>query len=140
MLEQYYLRPETIDRIQASWIGVLIERYVTWMTERRYAARNVYRRVPLLVKFGTFTQTQGATRWDELPAHRDGFVVAHVAEWTAKHPSPVRAAARRKVELFTERVVQQMLALCSITTRSVGWRPTWPRWVESSSARSRPHS
>lgn len=113
MLEQYYLRPETIDRIQASWIGALIERYVTWMTERRYAARNVYRRVPLLVQFGAFAQTHGATRWDELPTHLNGFVVARVAEWAAKHHVPVRAAARRKVVMFTEGVVLQMLALCS---------------------------
>lgn len=110
MLEQYYLRPASIDRIHASWIGVLIERYVTWMTERHYAARNVYRRVPLLVQFGAFAHTRGATHWEELPAHLDGFVAARVAEWAAKHLDGVRAPARRKVELFTVRVVREMLA------------------------------
>jgi integrase/recombinase XerD len=113
MLEKYYLRPETVDRIQASWIGTLIERYVTWMAERRYAARNVYRRVPLLMQFGAFAQGQGATRWEELPAHTEGFVTARVTEWAAKHERPGRGAARRKVQLFTERVVQDMLVLCS---------------------------
>ena len=28
MLEDYYLKPDTIDRIRASWLGEPIERYV----------------------------------------------------------------------------------------------------------------
>ena len=46
MLERYFIRPETIDRIRASWLGDPIERYVIWLTERDYAPRNIWRRVP----------------------------------------------------------------------------------------------
>jgi hypothetical protein len=28
MLEKYYVRPQAVDRIRASWIGSEIERYV----------------------------------------------------------------------------------------------------------------
>ena len=52
MLEHYFLKPDTIDRIGESWISEPIERYVAWLHEHRYAARNVYRRVPLLRQFG----------------------------------------------------------------------------------------
>ena len=31
MLENYYSKPQTIDRIRANWLGEPIERYVTWM-------------------------------------------------------------------------------------------------------------
>jgi len=48
MLERYFVRPATIDRIRASWIAGAIERYVEWLTEHRYAPRNVCRRVSLL--------------------------------------------------------------------------------------------
>ena len=48
MLEHYFLKPDTVDRIRQSWIGEPIERYVTWLHEHHYSARNVYRRVPLL--------------------------------------------------------------------------------------------
>jgi integrase/recombinase XerD len=113
MLEHYFLRPDTIERIRASWVGVLIERYVTWLTERGYAARNVYRRVPLLVRFGAFTQARGAISWQELPSHLDDFVSVSVEDWIAKHRDPVSAAAQRKVERFTQGVVLQMLALCN---------------------------
>jgi len=52
MLERYFVRPATVDRIRASWIGVPIEQYVTSLADKGYAARNVFRRVPVLVWFG----------------------------------------------------------------------------------------
>ena len=36
MLNHYFIRPTTVDRIRASWIGEGIERYVVWLTVRRY--------------------------------------------------------------------------------------------------------
>ena len=29
MLEHYFVRPETVDRIRSSWLGEAIEKYVT---------------------------------------------------------------------------------------------------------------
>jgi site-specific recombinase XerD len=69
MLEQYFVRPETIDRIRSSWIAPAIERYVAWLTEEDYRPRNVYRRVPILVRFGEFAASRGATTLQELPEH-----------------------------------------------------------------------
>lgn len=51
MLERYFVRPATVDRIRASWIGGPIEQYVTSLADNGYAARNVFRRVPMLVQF-----------------------------------------------------------------------------------------
>ena len=48
MLNRYFIRPTTVDRIRASWIGDAIERYVAWLAEQSYAARNVFARVPIL--------------------------------------------------------------------------------------------
>jgi hypothetical protein len=31
MLEQYFLRPTTVDRIRSNWLGPQIELYVEWM-------------------------------------------------------------------------------------------------------------
>ena len=42
MLERYFIRPATVDRIRASWIGDAIERYVTWLSGNGYAPRNVF--------------------------------------------------------------------------------------------------
>src|SRR5437764_606017 len=60
MLEEYFVKPGTVDRIRASWIGSEIERYVAWLAGQGYGARSVLRRVPLLVAFGEFARLQGA--------------------------------------------------------------------------------
>ena len=77
MLNRYFIRPTTVDRIRSSWIGESIERYVAWLAEQNYAARNVFFRVPVLVHFGEFARKSGATKIDELPNHIEPFV----ADW-----------------------------------------------------------
>jgi hypothetical protein len=51
MLEKYFVKPQTVDRIRASWIGPEVESYVAWMAEHGYKARNVLSRVPVLIAF-----------------------------------------------------------------------------------------
>jgi len=60
MLEQYFVRPQTVDRIRESWIGSAIEQYVSWLADGGYAARNVLRRVPMLLRFGEFARARDA--------------------------------------------------------------------------------
>jgi site-specific recombinase XerD len=80
MLEEYFVKPQTIDRARASWIGPQVESYVTWMAERGYRASNVQARVPVLIGFGEFAHGRGARTLEELPAHIDAFVAQRVAE------------------------------------------------------------
>lgn len=86
MLEDYLVKPQTVDRVRASWIASEIERYVTWLTEHGYRERNVLARVPLLVAFGDFAATRGAGAPQDLPGQIAAFVDGRVAE---------RASARR---------------------------------------------
>ena len=107
MLEQYFVRPDTVDRIRSSWLGVAIERYVAWLTGEGYAPRNVYRRVPLLVKFGAFARERGASGWEELPGHVEAFVEEHLK---AKGTGLSLDAARRERNL-ARATVEGMIAL-----------------------------
>jgi integrase/recombinase XerD len=34
MLEHYFVKPATVDRIRASWIAPSIEQYVEWLAGR----------------------------------------------------------------------------------------------------------
>jgi hypothetical protein len=61
MLETYFARPQTVGRIRACWIGVEIERYAGWLSERGYSARTVRRHVQALVAFGEFARRRGAS-------------------------------------------------------------------------------
>ena len=117
MLESYFIRPETVDRIRESWIGSLIEGYVRWLTEHNYAARNVLRRVPILVRFGAFAAGQGANRWDELPAHVEAFIAVWLQSRNG-YPSP---ATRRKAGSDVRNAIEQMLRL-ALPSRVIGSR------------------
>jgi integrase/recombinase XerD len=80
MLEKYFVKPETVDRIRGSWIGPEIERYVVWLAARGYRAGSVYRRVPQMVAFGEFARASGAQAVGDLPAYVEAFVAARLDE------------------------------------------------------------
>ena len=108
MLEQYFLKPTTIDRIRASWLGEPIEQYVTWLAERGYTARSVGRRVPMLMHFADHAATHGAKTWEELPGHVDSFVDT----WVRQHGRRCKdKEARRQVASAARNPVEQMLCL-----------------------------
>jgi integrase/recombinase XerD len=105
MLEKYFIRPETVDRIRRCWIAVTVEQYVTWLSEQRYSQRTVLRRVPVAVAFGDFAKSHGAVNLRQLPDHVESFVQA----WSAGHGGKNSPAARKKVADITRNTVRQML-------------------------------
>ena len=108
MLERYYVRPDSVDRIRSSWMGASIEQYVEWLTEHGYASRTILRRVPLLMEFGTFARQHGITKLEALPDQVEGFTL----HWLEKHGQRCRTdQAREKVKEEARNPVDQMLAL-----------------------------
>ena len=77
MLEHYFVKPSTIDRIRGSWLGSHIESYVDWLEAHGYARPTVVRRVPLLFHFAEFAQKNGCTDI----ASATAFVEAFVSQW-----------------------------------------------------------
>jgi integrase/recombinase XerD len=108
MLERYYIRPITVDRIRTSWITPAIEQYVGWLAEQRYSSKTVSRRIPLLVAFGEFGKVRGATEIAQLADHVEPFVQV----WISQHTKPRSTAARRKnIGEFARNPIRQMLRL-----------------------------
>ena len=98
MLESYYVRPQAVDRIRASWIGSEIERYVGWLAEQSYSRASVRCRVPVLFAFGEFARAGGARSVGDLPAHVEAFVAERVPAHRA-----ARARCRRRARARQER-------------------------------------
>ena len=108
MLERYFARPQTVDRIRSSWLGPAIEQYATWLLERGHTARNLARSVPLLLHFGTFARARGATRYEDLPPYVNSFVEDWVARSDHRRaPGPPRPRLTREIRW----PVEQMLRL-----------------------------
>ena len=78
MLEEYFIRPATVDRIRGSWLGDAIQKYVTWLARHAYSSRCVIRRVPLLLRFGEFARRRGAHGVEELHGQVDAFVASQL--------------------------------------------------------------
>jgi integrase/recombinase XerD len=108
MLEKFYTRPATVDRIRQSWIASAVEQYVSWMAERCYTHRSVSRRIPIVVSFGEFAKAHGAVEVKDLPEHVEPFV----RSWVCKRIRG-RQSARRREQLGNEirNPLRQMLQL-----------------------------
>lgn len=108
MIEQYFKKPATWDRIRACWLFELIERYVSCLHDKGFAKRNIYHRVPVLMHFAAYAQGQGATTWADLPCHVQPFADG----WLRERGSNCRTGRARGHVLNAARgPVEQMLRL-----------------------------
>jgi integrase/recombinase XerD len=105
-LEQYFVKPSTIDRFRGSWIAAEIETYVDWMAGRGYSAKSIWRRVPIGFAFGEFAWERGAHAIGDLPTHVEAFVAARVAVHHATGSTrPMAKEVRGPVEQMLSVVV-----------------------------------
>ena len=79
MLEEYFVKPSTIDRIRGSWIAAEIETYVARLAEHSYSTKSIWRRVPIVFAFGEFARVRGAAGVGDLSTHVEAFVADRVA-------------------------------------------------------------
>jgi len=108
MLERYFVKPSTVDRIRASWLAPEIERYVEWMDSQGYAIRNVFHRVPMLCRFAEFAKQHGCIDLRSAATQIEEFV----SQWQATHEANGRTAeAVRKIAEEARNPVRQMLRL-----------------------------
>ncbi|MCP3957043.1 MAG: tyrosine-type recombinase/integrase [bacterium] len=107
MLEKYFVRPETVDRFHSSWIAEPIEKYVVWLHDRRYQPRSVFRRVPIVSRFGDFAAARGAKSFEDLPHHVEDFV----ADWIQRRAHDKSESARKRLGRDVRNPIQQMLRL-----------------------------
>jgi integrase/recombinase XerD len=107
MLEDYFVKPKTIDRIRGSWIAAEIEEYVVRLVDHGYSDRSIWCRVPIAFAFGEFARGRGASEVGELPAHVDAFVADRVArhEERTRSSRPMAKEVRGPVEQLLTVVV-----------------------------------
>lgn len=107
MLEHYFVKPATVDRIRASWLAPQIERYVEWMRTEGYAARNVLRRVPILCHFADFARQRGAFNLASAVLQVEAFASHRLT----KHGPGGTTQTRAKIVEEARNPVRQMLQL-----------------------------
>src|SRR6202030_1877221 len=110
MLEDYYVKPSTVDRVRASWLAPQIESYLEWLESHRYSHLVVYRRLPLLFHFAEFVQKKGCKDVASCKAYIKEFV----SLWLEQHGAKAKTAvAVRKHTIDAECGVRQLLQRAS---------------------------
>lgn len=103
MLEDYFVRPRTVDRIRGLWLGLAIEQYVERLTQQQAAPSTVKAAVQRLIRFNDFALSRGASTWEQLPEIADVFIAQWIQEHsdfcrTAQHRATVRSQVQRPLE------------------------------------------
>ena len=117
MLEEYFIKPSTIDRLRSSWIAPEIEAYVVWLANEGFSTKCVWRRVPIVFAFGEFGRSRGAETIADLSAHVEAFVAERVAEHHRRN---------RSTRLMAKEVrgpIEQLLSVVLSGFEPTGRRP-----------------
>lgn len=107
MLEQYFVHPDTINGIRDCWLGEEIEKYTVWLVEQGYGPGSIYRRVPVVKRFGEFAWAEGARSFGDLPKQVEPFV----SHWMAERDSGQNAERTRHYRNEIRQPVEQILSL-----------------------------
>ena len=107
MLEQYFLKPDTVDQIRGSWLGEPIERYVIWLSSQNYAPAYIRSRVPILKRFARFVWSRGGRTFEDLPEHIEPFV----SHWVAPRETGRNAERIRDMSNALRGPVEQFVSL-----------------------------
>src|SRR5215472_6341591 len=109
MLESYYAKPESADRLRALWLGPAIDRYAEWLLSRQVAKMTALGHFQILAQFNRFVVRRGVHTHDDLPAHIDAFVRhrlrTHKGARTARDRGTVRTHSRTVVEQLLRTLV-----------------------------------
>jgi len=108
MIENYYFKPQTQDRIRACWLAEPIERYVTTLHDQGYATRSIYHRVPILMDFAAFAQARGAKVLTDLVDQVQPFVEHRIRHRQARCPDE---RSRKHLANEVRGPIEQMLCL-----------------------------
>ena len=107
MLEKYFVHPDTLNGIRNCWLGEEIDKYVEWRVEQGYGPGSIYRRVPVVKRFGEFAWAEGARSFGDLPEQVESFV----SHWMAERDSGQNAERTRKFRNEVRGPVEQLLSL-----------------------------
>ena len=121
MLESYYAKPESADRLRALWLGPAIDRYAEWLLSRQVAKMTALGHFQILAQFNRFAVRRRARTHEDLPSHIDAFVRhrlrAHKGARTARDRGTVLTHSRTVVEQLLRMLVPGFVA----TVRKRPW-------------------
>jgi integrase/recombinase XerD len=121
MLERFFLKPQTVDRIMGCWLGPRIELYVMALCEQGYSARSIIRRVPILTEFAEFAAARHADRVDRAETLLDAFVVDWLSARRLERPADARRRDRNLVRGTVRHFFSLVVSKCDYHPDKAAW-------------------
>jgi integrase/recombinase XerD len=123
MLEHYYSRPATVDRIRSLWLGPAISRYAEWMAEQQVPRASALFRLQTMVLFDRFVTSRNVRSLEELPAQIEPFI----EEWRrTRGRRPHSASYARWLRPGPRTALEQLLRLAIPGFVGTVRRQPWP--------------
>lgn len=122
MLERFFVKPQTVDRIMDCWLGPQIDEYVTALCDRGYAPRSIYRRVPVLTKFAAFTAAHNV---DQIK-RTEVLIEPFIDDWLFTRRGDRSAEACRRDRNFVGGVVRHFFSQVVSKSDNTSHRTAWP--------------
>jgi integrase/recombinase XerD len=103
MLEHYFTRTWTVDRLRSLWLGPALSRYAEWLSDRQISRASALFKLQTLVIFDRFVTARHVRALEELPAQ----IAPFIEEWqrtrgrnshTASYARSLRTGPRTAIE------------------------------------------
>jgi integrase/recombinase XerD len=74
MLEHYFSRTSTVDRLRSLWLGPALSRYAEWLSDRQVSRASALFKLQTLVLFDRFVTERHVHALEELPGQIEPFI------------------------------------------------------------------
>ena len=108
MLEHYFTRTSTVDRLRSLWLGPSLSRYAEWLSDRQISRASALFKIQTLVIFDRFVTDRRIHALDDLPAQIEPFI----EEWRhTRGRKPHTASYARSLRTGPLTAIEEMLRL-----------------------------
>jgi integrase/recombinase XerD len=118
MLDHYFTKPSTLDRVRASWFAPAIEKYVERLAGEGYSRSSITRRVALLCRFAEFAEARGARTVVAAEPLLEGFVNAWQRSHAQRRPTPPNTDFAKNTRTPVQQAIHLALSGAIVRQRS----------------------
>jgi integrase/recombinase XerD len=123
MLEHYFVRPSTLDRLRSLWLGPAISRYAEWLSDRQISRASAFFKIQTVVLFDRFLTDRHVRSLEELPAQIEPFV----KKWRrTRGRRPHTASYARSLRALPRTAIEELLRLALPDFLGTVRRQPWP--------------
>jgi site-specific recombinase XerD len=123
MLQHYFSRPSTIDRIRSLWLGAPISRYAEWLSARQQSRASALYKIQTVILFDRFVTDRHIVALEDLPPQIEPFI----EEWKrTRGCKPHKASYGRQLRTGPRMAIEELLRLALPGFVGTVRRQPWP--------------